>query len=442
MEKKMKRRSFFGAGSAAIASGLIGAHKSQADSPVTVEMNSDKGRFTLKTFQNIRSQYLYDFNDFLTFYDKFVVDRQYGGFLCSCDHDGTHINTNKTATTEGRGIWCYSFMYNNGLVKNKKYLDYARASKDFIMKFYPGGDNYFPSTWSQDGKIIDEKGNLPGDCYIGEGLRELSLATNDPKMRALSKEIMLKCYAKYNSPDFKDGSSPYPGARNLWYWMEFMWFGINWLVTWPDPEWEKIVNDCIEAMMERHLNPEFNLWNMVINHDLSRASGENEAYAKVAACGHTTEALWMIMYEAVRRKDKKLFENAASMFKRHVEVSRDHVYGGVFDDCKDVDQNIWMLTKILWAEVFVLIGSLQVIEHIGSPWATDMFAEQYDYCLKKLTKKQYGYSLWFDSTDRKGNFPPHASRADIYHHPRHLMLNLLSLERIIKRGGKLSGVFA
>ena len=150
----------------------------------------------------------------------------------------------------------------------------------------------------------------------------------------------------------------------------------------------------------------------------------------------------MILYEAVRQKDKKLFENAAAMFKRHVDVSRDFIYGGYYNECDDVDQNIWEMTKILWAEVFVLIGSLQVIEHIGSPWATPMFAKQYDYCLKKFTKKQYGYALWLDSTNRKGDFPPHDSRADIYHHPRHLMLNLLSLERIIKRGGKLSGIFA
>ena len=439
----MKRRSFFGAaGSAALASGLLDAPAILAEPPVTVPMNATNGRFTLKTFQDIHKQYRYDFDDFLTFYDKFVIDRQYGGFLCSCDHDGSHINTNKTASTEGRGIWCYSFMYNNGLVKDKKYLDYARASVDFIMKYRPSGDNYWPSTWAQDGKVIGETGSLPGDCYIGEGLREYSRATGDKKLLALAKETMLKCYAKYNSPDFKDSSSPYPGSKNLWYWMEFMWFGTNWPEKEPDPDLQKIVDHCIDAIMNHHLNPDFNLYNMLINHDLSRASGENAAHAKVAGCGHATEALWMILYEAVRQKDKKLFENAATMFKRHVDVSRDFIYGGVYNDCRDVDQNIWEMTKILWAEVFVLIGSLQVIEHIGSPWATPMFAEQYDYCLKKFTKKQYGYALWLDSTNRKGDFPPHASRADIYHHPRHLMLNLLSLERIIKRGGKLSGVFA
>jgi N-acylglucosamine 2-epimerase len=439
----MKRRSFFGAaGSVALTSGLFTEPAIAAEPPVTVPMSAVNGRFTLKTFQDIHKQYRWDFDDFLAFYDKFVVDRQYGGFTTSCDHDGTHLNMNKTASTEGRGIWCYSFMYNNGLVKDKKYLDYARASIDFVMKHYPTGDNYFPSTWSQEGKVISETGSLPGDCYIGEGFREYSKATGDKKLLARSKEIMLKCYAKYNSPGFKDSSCPYPGSKNLWYWMEFMWFGINWPEKEPDPDLQKIVDYSIDAIMNHHLNPDFNLYNMLVNHDLSRPSGENARYAKVAACGHATEALWMILYEAVRMRDKKLFENAAAMFKRHVDVSRDWIYGGYYNDCEDVDQNIWEMTKILWAEVFVLIGALQVIEHTGSPRATPLFADQYDYCLKKFTKKQYGYSLWLDSTNRKGDFPPHASRADIYHHPRHLMLNLLSLERIIKRGGKISGLFS
>jgi hypothetical protein len=33
------------------------------------------------------------------------------------------------------------------------------------------------------------------------------------------------------------------------------------------------------------------------------------------------------------------------------------------------------------------------------------------------------------------------NRAEHYHHPRHLMLNLLSLKRMIKRDGKTSGLF-
>jgi hypothetical protein len=38
-------------------------------------------------------------------------------------------------------------------------------------------------------------------------------------------------------------------------------------------------------------------------------------------------------------------------------------------------------------------------------------------------------------------FQPHASRVEHFHHPRHLMLNMLALDRMIKRGGRPSGIF-
>ncbi len=150
----------------------------------------------------------------------------------------------------------------------------------------------------------------------------------------------------------------------------------------------------------------------------------------------------MILYEAARRRDRKLFDRTAEIFRRHVEVSKDDVYGGVYNDCEEVDANQWQLSKIFWAQAFVLIGSLQVIEHTGADWAKEMFAQQFDYIETKCRLKRWGFPLMMDSGDRKMSSLPKASRKDIYHHPRYLMLCLLALERMTQKGGKISGVFA
>ncbi|HDY90262.1 MAG TPA: hypothetical protein ENH82_19350, partial [bacterium] len=223
------------------------------------------------------------------------------------------------------------------------------------------------------------------------------------------------------------------------YWMLHMWFGITTLMYKPDSDLEKIVSRCIDAIMNHHQNPKFNLMNYVINHDLSRS--EDPKYSEVASCGHATEATWMIMYEAVRKKDKALFELAANCFKRHAVVSKDDVYGGYYNDCNNVDENDWELNKVSWAQVFILINSLFIVEHTGAQWAKDVFSDQNAWTQEKLTLKQYGYPGWFEPADRFATFVPHAARKDNYHHPRHLMLNLLSLKRMIERSGKISGVF-
>ena len=121
---------------------------------------------------------------------------------------------------------------------------------------------------------------------------------------------------------------------------------------------------------------------------------------------------------------------------------RDDVYGGVFNDCHNVDENVWQLSKIHWAEVFVLMGSLPVIEHTNAAWAHDWFARQNTWIRENFLLKPYGHHLWMATTDRKATYNPVPSGPkDLYHHPRHLMLNLRCLDRMIGRGGRVSGLF-
>lgn len=437
----MKRRSFIGTGfaSAAVAAG-IGGCAEQGTSPGSGGKSSDTiGAIGTKTIEELREQYRYDlFDDFLVFFEKNVIDHDLGGFMCNVNHDGTKNSTEKSTVYLGRGLWCWSYLYNN-IAREDKYLDVAAKATDLIMKHVPSGDDFWPGMLDKDGAVTRPQGGLSGDCYIAEGLGEFAKATGEKKYMELAKQTMDKCWRHYERPDFQDGASPYPGARNLWYWMLFMWFGTNMLGFEADPDLEKRTAVCVDAIMNHHWNPKFNLMNNHIDHDLSKS--DDPKYSELAGCGHATEATWMIMYEAVRLKDKGLFDRAADQFRRHVEVSWDDVYGGVFNDCTNVDENIWQLVKIHWAQVFVLMGSLPAIEHTNAVWAKDWFDRQNTWIRENFLLKPYGYHLWKATVDRKATFDPKSNRKDLYHHPRHLMLNLCCLDRMIERGGKVSDVF-
>jgi len=440
----MKRRSFlntgFGTAAAAVtAAGISGCTGNDTPAGAGKQGTEVIGTIGNMTLEELREQYRYDlFDDFIVFFDRYIVDHDLGGFMCNANHDGSLNSTEKGTWYLGRGAWCYSFLYNN-LAKEQQYLDIAEGAVNLIMKHKPSGDNYWPAELTKEGEVSNPRGGLPGDCYIAEGLAEFAKATGDKKYMALAKETMDKCWRHYESPDFQDGSSPYPGARNLWYWMLFMWFGTNMIGFEPDPELEKRTAYCVDGIL-KHENPKFNLMNNVVNHDCT--TSDDPKYSELAGCGHATEALWMIMYEAVRKKDKALFDIAAERFRRHVEVSWDDVYGGVFNDCINVDENIWQLVKIHWAEVFVLMGSLPMVEHTNSEWAKEWFDRQNTWIRENFLLKPHGYHLWKATVDRKATFDPKSGRKDIYHHPRHLMLNLMCLNRMIERGGKVSGVFA
>ena len=168
-----------------------------------------------------------------------------------------------------------------------------------------------------------------------------------------------------------------------------------------DPDVRAVNDRCVEAIMKYHFNPEFDLINEIINHDMSRPDNE---IAQLSYTGHAIETLWMVLYEAVRRKDKELFFTAAEWFRRHVEVAWDDVYGGVFSGLKHVDNNEWITRKVLWAQEEVLIGMLFIIEHTGEQWAKDWFGKMLGYVLDKYPLKQYGYSIWILAADRKVTF--------------------------------------
>jgi hypothetical protein len=126
----------------------------------------------------------------------------------------------------------------------------------------------------------------------------------------------------------------------------------------------------------------------------------------------------------------------AQWFARHVEVAWDDVYGGVFRNLQNVERNVWLVDKVLWAQEEVLIGSLFIIERKGYEWAGEIFDKMYSYVREKYPLRRHGSPLWMYASDRRVSleaFLKMPKRVENFHHPRHLMLNLLSIERMIKR---------
>ncbi|MEN8229396.1 MAG: AGE family epimerase/isomerase [Bacteroidota bacterium] len=457
----MKRRNFL-TGSALASSGLlmgINACNPKDGKKISEDVSAaGTDRLAGQTMKQLLEQYRsYLFDDFLPFMENYVIDHTYGGFMCNTGRDGTNITQDKRAWYEGRGIWVYAFLYNK-LKKDPQYLEIARKSVEFVLKNEPSGDNLWTGSFSREGKPVgDPPNNIYGDLFIANGLSEYSQASGEEKYWDKAKEILLKCLRIYNRPDYgyvvtygpggtynlktataNHNISPLEvkhakGPRVLGHWMVIIRLVTQMLEQRSDPELEKIADECVDAIMNYHFNPEFNLFNEVLNHDLSRAEG---AFSQFVYTGHAIETLWMLLYEAERRKDEVLLNLVAERFKRHVEVAWDDVYGGVFRALDNVNENIWKVDKVLWAQEEVLIGTLFMIEHTGDQWAKDMFTRMYDYVIDKFPLKQYGYPLWILGSDRKVTFEEQYTRIGNFHHPRHLMLNILSLERMIDRKTK------
>ena len=444
----MKRRAFFcaSAGTAAglvVTSGCNVEKKGEMTAEQSVTVDDRLADLTLKELQEKYKHFLFD--DFLPFHYKYVIDNEYGGFMCNTDRDGTNITTTKRAWFEGRGTWTYSFLYNN-IDSDPKHRETARKSVEFILKHKPSGDNMWPSSYTRDGKAVGKpESHIYGDCFIAAGLAEYAKAAGDDKYWEIAKDTLLKCVRIYDKPDYCPNPAgknlgpdtpPLSGARILSEWMVLLWAALPLLNYKSDPDVEEVAARCIDAAIKFHYNPGFDLVNEYLNHDLTHTGSVYDQYVPAAT---VIETYWMILFEAVRLRNKQLFTTAAERIIRHLEVGWDDVYGGVFMNCWHVDNNIWDANrKGMWAQVEPLNGLLYIIEHTGEQQAKDWFSKLYTYVMDKWTCRQYGFPLILDYTDRKATFELHTDRAELYHYPRFLMLNLLSVERMIKRGGKVS----
>lgn len=394
-------------------------------------------------WKTIRSQYRRDlFDDYLPFHEKFVVDQQYGGHHCAVTPKGELISPGKVAWYEGRGTWVFSFLYNH-FGREQRWLDIAARSLRLLEKSKPQGDAHWPKTFERDGTPNSAPDpEVYSDLFIAEGMAEFSKAAADKSYWEEAKQIVLKCVRRYDRPDyhpaigetyFGAGAPRFPGARVLGVWMVLIRAVRQMLEMRADDELQKVSGRAMDAIVNRHFNPRFRLLNELLQHDLSRPAND---YEKFCYAGHAIETLWMAMDEALRRRDNTLYGRLADLFRRHCEVSLDRVYGGLFRNLRNVDTNDWTMDKTLFPHQEALIGAMMMIEQTGDRWAREFYVALSQYTRARFPMKDIGSPLWQVAGDRLVTRTPDMKRAENYHHPRFLMLNLLASERMVRRNGK------
>ncbi|HZY62644.1 MAG TPA: AGE family epimerase/isomerase [Edaphobacter sp.] len=434
----MNRRDFH-----RMMAGVLGApavNITSAVSEMKMKTTGQTNLLPLKHLEELLHGYLFD--DFLPFMDRYVIDHEQGGFMCTVRPNGERISESKSTWYQGRGLWVYSFLYNN-FGRNQAYLDVAARTRKLLEKSRPANtDEMWPKGLHRDGSAASPPDDqIYGDMFIAEGLAEFSKATGERDAWDEAKRIVLNCARIYDRDDYCPqigetylgaGARPFPGARIEGVWMVIIRTTTQMLEMHHDDELETLNRRAVDTLLNHHWNPRFNLINELINHDLSRP--ENE-YGELVYAGHAIETLWMVFYEALRRGDESLFDRGAELFQRHCEVARDRVYGGVLRNLKNVDQNDWTLDKTLFPHQEALTGAICLVEHTGDVWAAGFYSELFEYTRTKFSMHSIGSPLWQVMGDRQVTIDPKMTRAENYHQPRFLMLNLLAVQRMIKRSG-------
>jgi N-acylglucosamine 2-epimerase len=437
----ISRRAFVG--SAAALTALTGTSPVASTGNLQMAKGRNKIRLAGLTLTELRRRYHDElFNVVIPFWDKHGVDHELGGFMCALDHDGTPVNTDKFLWFQGRGIWVYSHLYRH-FGQDPRHLAVARKARDFALKHLRQAGGSWAQLVSREGRVLQPpKPDASGALFMAEGLQAWAAATGDEESRELALKIIKDLFRQMSRP------SDFGSTRKQGFWFINLLIATRILRESSEAEIAAIADAAVDAIVNRHFNPDIGLNNETLNHDFTRPKEE----ATQTIIGHSIEALWMVMEEARRRKDERLFATCAERVRRHVEAGWDRIYGGLIHAI-NVGQTCYQwpverpvgtsyafrftgehhYMKTLWSLDEVLVAALLTLERQDAEWAARYFDLAQEFIDTRLSLKKHGYPLHLLFADRQVTPQQHVSRQDNYHHFRMLMFNLQALDRMIRR---------
>jgi mannose/cellobiose epimerase-like protein (N-acyl-D-glucosamine 2-epimerase family) len=383
------------------------------------------------------------FRQYLPFWDKGGIDRQFGGFLCELNDDGSVAQDEKFIWYQGRGLWVYSFLYQH-FGRQPQWLEVARAAREFLVRHMYAGAGRWREKVRRDGSVMVAEGrNVYGALFAALGLVEYYRVTGSAEDLELVKRSLWAAARAYDAADYTDADTagqsraavPAQGPRIQGHSMVFLTVLSRLLERRADADLETLRRAHLAAVRDKFWNPDYGIANEFLRHDYGR---DPQCAAHMFA-GHTLETLWMVMWEALRANDPALFDLAKRRVRRVLEVCWDPICDGFADEDYFVfgtprhPRGPTYDVKTMWAQCEAMIACMMVIEQTAEPWAVEWYERVRAFTLK--TMPVAGHGVWRQAVNRQGHDVKRGGistkRKDNYHQVRYLMLNLLSLERML-----------
>jgi N-acylglucosamine 2-epimerase len=320
-----------------------------------------------------------------------------------------------------------------------------------MIKYMYLGDGKWRESVNRKGIPIEStvaqgtSNDIYGAMFSAAGLIELYKAAGNKEDLEIAKTSIWSSVKAYESPDYEgvtvDGINK-KGLRTLGHSFMIIWDLTSLLKFQKDPKLEELQNEHINHIINDFWNPEYGINNENLLHDYSRLPG----YESVMYTGHYLETLWIILYEALRKNDQQLFGTVKKRIRRIIEMSWDYVFDGLGTEnyyvfcskgnCQGPEYDL----KVMWAHTELLVATMTVLEYTGETWAKEWYERGKEYCLKNMANT--GNGVWRQAVDRFGKDKkrPDISifRKDNFHQIRYQMMNLLSIERMIKNNFEIS----
>lgn len=337
----------------------------------------------------------------LPFWLKNGKDRQNGGYFTCLDRKGQVFDTDKFMWLQGRGVWCFSYMYHH-VSPEQEWLDMAVHGADFMEKYGRDAEGNWYFSLTTEGKPLVQPYNIFSDCFATMGFAALDKVLPSDRYKQIAVDTFENILRRQHN--WKGVyNKAYPGTRSLKN------FSLPMILSNLALSLEHIlgadrVNSMIPSLVhditEVFYKPEYGL----ILENVMEDGGFSDSFeGRLVNPGHTIEAMWFIMDLAVRMQDESLVKKATDIMLHTIEYGWDKKYGGLFYflDVKGVpplqlewDQKLW------WVHVEALVALAKSYALTRDERCARWFETIHQYTWQHFRDESYGE--WFGYLNRRG----------------------------------------
>ena len=363
-------------------------------------------------------------------------DRENGGVYSYLTRQGERCSSVKAVWIQGRFMWLLSKLCNE-YGKKDKWLEAAKSCKAFLDKhcFAPDGRMYFLVTG--DGQPVRKRRYWFSEAFYCMASAEYYKATGDADSLETARKLFACILSIYSDPTNDPRKFPPKHEMKMFgLGPPMIMLNVTNVMRTCDPErsddYDTAAKKFISDIINRFYNEELKC--VFENTDSKGNPMLDTPIGRLINPGHSTEAAWFLMDEAIHFDDKSLMKKALNILDWSLELGWDKDNGGIiyFTDILgyppeqyEHDMKLW------WPQNEATIAAIKAYEATGEERYFNWFETLTKYQFDNFADDEYGEWVGYLHKNNEKQMP--MVKGNYFKGPFHLPRMLILCEQALGR---------
>lgn len=363
-----------------------------------------------------------------------LFDKEYGGFISSCDRSGKSYNSDKSVWFQGRCLWTFSKLINTYGPK-EEWVEACRSGAKFIKDHCIDKDGRMFFIVTKEGRPLRKRRYFFSESFLVVGFAEYYLVSRDIKDLELAEKYFDLMYQMYLDPSkdpFKITPKENSEVRNLHSNANPMVLVSSAQtlrrISGKEEYYSKIINNIVNDMISLHYKEDLKC--VLENVNLDGSILDNPT-GRTINPGHSIENSWFLMNEAIHTNNKELLDKALNILKWSLDIGWDKEYGGIYyfrdvynRPCEQLEHDM----KLWWVHNEAIIATLLAYKLTKDQFYLDWYNKVKEYSFSHFGDKEFGE--WYGYLHRDGSVS-HTQKGSLWKGPYHLPRCLILVQKIL-----------